>query len=131
LPLYIKDFGTDVSFWHRPATAPYTTALHEFLQLSVPPEQFDDPSFEPVLRAFQRRFRDTRTEEGAVMADVLEYVMGDAYTSGRRGILAEFRASAEVSQLFERGLRDRDTLPRPGDVACADDAVVQVSRSVC
>jgi hypothetical protein len=108
LPKYIKDFGPDVSFWHRPASAAYAAVLDEFLALDATVEQWDDRSFEPVLQGFQQRFRATRTEEGAVMATVLEYVMNDAYTSERGEILAEFRDSDEVRRLFERGVIARE-----------------------
>jgi hypothetical protein len=108
LPQYIRDFGPDVSFWHRPPSAAYAAVLEEFLALDATAEEWDDRSFEPVLRGFQQRFRATRTEEGAVMATVLEYVMNDAYTSERGEILAEFRASDEVRQLFERGVIARE-----------------------
>jgi hypothetical protein len=108
LPKYIKEFGPDVSFWHRPPTAAYAAVLEEFLALDATAEQWDDRSFEPVLQRFQERFRATRTEEGAVMATVLTYVMNDAYTSERGEILAEFRTSDEVRRLFERGVIARD-----------------------
>ena len=126
LPQYVKEFGPDVSFWHRPPTAAYAATLEEFLHLDATIEQWDDRSFEPVLQEFQRRFRATRTEEGSVMATVLEYFMKDAYTSERAEILAEFRASDEVRQLFERGVIAREglrlapTLEDTGD-AKADD----------
>ena len=110
LPQYVKEFGPDVSFWHRPPTAAYAATLEEFLHLDATIEQWDDRSFEPVLQEFQRRFRATRTEEGSVMATVLEYFMKDAYTSERAEILAEFRASDEVRQLFERGVIAREGL---------------------
>ena len=42
LPLYVRDFGPDVSFWHRPANAQYSAALTDFLALDYPPEQWDD-----------------------------------------------------------------------------------------
>lgn len=126
LPQYVKDFGPDVSFWHRPPTAAYAATLEEFLHLDATIEQWDDRSFERVLQEFQRRFRATRTEEGSVMATVLEYFMKDAYTSERAEILAEFRTSDEVRQLFERGVIAREALrlaPTPEDTsdAKADD----------
>ena len=110
LPQYIKDFGPDVSFWHRPPSAAYASVLEEFLDLDATVEQWDDRSFETVLQGFQQRFRATRTEEGSVMATVLGYVMNDAYTSERAEILAEFRTSDEVRQLFERGVIAREAL---------------------
>ena len=110
LPQYVKDFGSDVSFWHRPPSAAYASVLAEFLDLDATVEQWDDRSFETVLQGFQQRFRATRTEEGSVMATVLGYVMNDAYTSERAEILAEFRASEDVRQLFERGVIAREAL---------------------
>jgi hypothetical protein len=124
LPRYLKEFGPDVSFWHRPATDAYTSVLRDFLQLDASPEEWDDRAIEPVLREFQRRFRQTKTEEGSVMATVLEYAMGEAFTSGRREILAEFRNSDEVRRLLERGLIARAaTLPTDttGDAEATDD----------
>jgi len=42
LPRYIKEFGPDVSFWHRPPSAAYASALEDFLHLDLTPEQWDD-----------------------------------------------------------------------------------------
>jgi hypothetical protein len=106
LPSHVAAFGKDVAFWHREPSAAYAAALDEFLRLDYSVEQWDDPSFEPVLRGFQRRFRETGTEEGAVMDTVLAYAIEDAYTSGRRALLAEFRNDDAVVRLLERGLAD-------------------------
>lgn len=106
LPSHVAAFGRDVAFWHRPATPEYAAALDEFLRLDVPHEQWDDPSFEPVLQRFARRFGATGTEEGAVMETVLTYAMQDAYTSGRRELLVEYRESEEVVRLLEQGVRE-------------------------
>jgi hypothetical protein len=46
------------------------------------------------------------------MATVLAYAMDQAYTSPRRALLAEFRSSERVQQLFERGLRELETVRR-------------------
>src|SRR5688572_28699292 len=108
LPRYVKDFGPDVSFWHRPPTEAYASVLEEFLQLDLAPEQWDDGTAEPALREFQRRFRQTKTEEGSVMGTVLEYAMDAAFSSEQREILAEYRESDEVRQLFERGVIARE-----------------------
>jgi hypothetical protein len=119
LPVYVKDFGPDVSFWHRPPTTAYAATLDAFVQLQPGPERWDDPAFEPVLRDFQRRFRATLTEEGTIMATILEYEMGDAYAGERRSILAEFRDSDEVQSLFERAVRERAALADPAEAACS------------
>ncbi len=108
LPMYVQEFGTDVSFWHRPASPDYLAALIDFVRLEAAIEDWDDPSFEPVLREFQRRFSATNTEEGAIMATMLAYVIEDAYTSRRSAILSEFRTSEQLVRLFERGVSQRD-----------------------
>jgi hypothetical protein len=46
------------------------------------------------------------------MATVLAYAMDQAYTSPRRALLAEFRSSERVQQLFERGVRELDAARR-------------------
>lgn len=108
LPVYVKDFGPDVSFWHRPPATSFASTLNDFVRLDVGEEQWDDPSFEPVLREFQRRFAQTNTEEGTVMATVLVYVIDESRTSGRRAILDEYRASQSVIRLFDRAVLERD-----------------------
>ena len=107
LPVYVREFGLDVSFWHRPANAKYSAALADFLRLDAPPEQWDDGRLMPALRAFERRFRDSGSEEGTVMATVLAYVISDAESSGRREILAAFRADESIHSLFDQGLLQR------------------------
>ena len=111
LPRYVKALGADVSFWHRPAPKGYAAVLAEFLRLDLPFDEWEDPSFAPVLREFQRRFKETRSEEGDVMATVLTYVIGDLYSSGRAGILAEFRADETLGLLLQRGLEARAAAP--------------------
>jgi hypothetical protein len=127
LPKYVKAFGPDVSFWHRPATAAYTAVLEDFLQLEPGAERWDDASFQPVMRRFQQRFRATATEEGTVMATVLEFVLQDEDTRG--AILAEFRASPEVRSLFLRAVRERDETLGPTNLACSPAGDVQLASS--
>ena len=103
LPKYVKAFGADVSFWHRERPANFGTVLDDFLRLEVTPAQWDDASFEPVLRRFQQRFKATSTDEGTVMSTVLSYVIDETYASRRRELLAEFENSDEVARLLERG----------------------------
>ena len=107
LPKYVKSLGPDVSFWHRPAPKAYAAVLSEFLRLDVPVDRWADPGFAPVLREFQARFKQTRSEEGAVMATVLAYVIADLHSSDRAEILAEFRGSEEMESLLQRGLSER------------------------
>jgi hypothetical protein len=109
LPAYVKEFGPDVAFWHRPPDQAFASALNDFVRLEATEEQWADPSFERVLETFQKRFRDTGTEEGAVMATVLAYARDETYSSRRNAILAEFRSSEQVQRLFERGLAERSS----------------------
>ena len=60
LPFYVKSFGKDVSFWHRPPTPEYAAALNDFLRLDSGIERWHDADFEPTLRAFQERFEATQ-----------------------------------------------------------------------
>ena len=104
LPSYVSEFGPDVAFWRRPPGPSYAAALDDFLRLDAGPEQWDDPAFAPILANFKRRFRETNTEEGAVMETVLAYAMDQAYTSPRRALLTEFRHDEQVWRLIERGV---------------------------
>ena len=107
LPLYVKEFGANVTFWHLPANASFAAALNDFVRLDVGEEQWDNRAFEPVLRGFQKRFAETKTEEGDVMATVLAYAIDETYASNRGAILAEFRTSDKIQGLFERALAER------------------------
>lgn len=122
LPRYYKDFGADVTYWHRPPPAAFAAALNDFVRLDVTPERWDDPGFAPVLRRFQQRFRESKSEEGAVMSTVLAYVIDETYSSNRAAILAEFRTSDEIRKLFARGLVERESL-RGGRAMAPADAV--------
>jgi hypothetical protein len=63
-----------------------------------------------VLTEFKRRFAATDTEEGRVMDTVLAYAMDQAYTSGRRAMLAEFRNDGGVQRLIDRGVLELDVI---------------------
>ena len=95
-----------MSVWQRPPSDAYTAWLSEFVQLDASVERWHEASFEQTLRGFQRRFRDTGTEEGAVMDTMLAYIIGNLRTSRRAAILDEFRTSGRIQQLFERGLSE-------------------------
>ena len=110
LPDYISEFGPDVAFWRRPASAAYVAVLDDFMRLDTGPERWDDPAFAQVLANFKRRFRETNTEEGIVMETVLAYAMDQAYTSSRRALLSEFRSSGPVRRLIERGVLELDVI---------------------
>jgi len=121
LPDYDSEFGPDVAFWRRPPNALYVAVLNDFMRLDSGPERWDDPAFAPVLRDFKRRFRETNTEEGAVMETVLAYAMDQAYASSRRTLLSEYRHSQKVRSLIERGVLELDALrnARPPGIAAA------------
>jgi hypothetical protein len=130
LPSYNRAFGPDVSFWHRPPNARYTATLDDFLSLDAAPERWDDGTLVPVLRDFAKRFRDTKSEEGTVMATVLSFVIDDAESSGRREILSAFRADGNVHSLFDRALLQRvqSNLTR---LECQSSEPSQVAQTSC
>jgi hypothetical protein len=106
LPRYVPEFGADVSFWRRPASPAYLSVLNEFVRLEESVERWHEASFELVLRRFQDRFEETGTEEGAVMATMLAYVIDDLRTSRRSAILDEFRTSGRILRLFQQGVEE-------------------------
>lgn len=110
LPRSVESLGSDVSFWHRPAPAEFQAVLADFIRLDATLEDWESDGFEAVLQQFQRRFRATDSEEGTVMAAMLGYVIQEL-PLGRR-ILGDFRASAEVAELFQQGVRLRETSER-------------------
>ncbi len=106
LPAYVEAFGPDVSFWHRPTPPSFAAVLNDFVRLEASLQRWHEPGFEDTLQTFQRRFSETKTEEGTVMAATLAYVIGDLRTSRRAAILEAFRTSGKIRDLFERGLRE-------------------------
>jgi hypothetical protein len=110
LPSYVEEYGPDVAFWRRPPSRPYTIVLDDFMRLAPGVEKWDDPAFTSVLADFRRRFKETNTEEGAVMDTVLAYVMDQAYASTRRSLLAEYRNSGMIHSLIERGVLELDAV---------------------
>ena len=109
LPSYMAEFGPDVTFWHRPPDAQYSEVLNDFVRVEVGVQRWHEPSFETTLRAFQRRFEASDTEEGSVMATTLAYVISDLRTSRRAAILDDFRTSGSILNLFQRGLQELRT----------------------
>ena len=105
LPVQGGQFGTDVSFWHRPAPPAFAAVLSDFLSLRASLEEWEDPSFDAVLRDFRRRFKETGAEEGAVMETVIAYVMQEMPLSRR--ILGQYRASPEIRDLVQQGVMQR------------------------
>ena len=110
LPAYVPVFGPDVSYWHRPAAPAYAALLNEFVHVRARVQEWLEPGFEVVLRGFERRFRETSTEEGAVMASTLAYVIDDLRTSRRAAILEEFRTSGRILDLFSQGRKELQAL---------------------
>ncbi len=132
LPSYNKRFGTDVSFWHRVPNASFAAALNDFLNLDVPTERWDDGSLVPTLRRFEKRFRDSKSEEGAVMATVLAFVIDDAGANGQGKILAAYRADEGVRALFDRGLLERVNANLTLLSSCSPEATAKdPDRSPC
>jgi hypothetical protein len=106
LPSYVPEFGAETSFWHQPPAAAFASALDAFLALDAGVERWHEASFEPVLQDFRHRFDARSTEEGIVMATMLEYVIGDLRTSRRAAILEDFRSSGQILELFQRGVAE-------------------------
>jgi hypothetical protein len=102
LPSHVAEFGDDVAFWRQPASPAYAGVLDDFLRLAAGSERWDDPAFAPVLTDLASRFRETKTEEGAVMETVLRYAMDQA--TSRRALVSEFRSSDAVRHLIDRGM---------------------------
>ena len=106
LPEYVEAFGPDVSFWHRPPPAAYAEVLNEFLRLNAPAEEWHTDAFAEQLKAFARRFAATESEEGTVMATTIRFAIDALINNRRAAILAEFRTSDRIRDLFERGRRE-------------------------
>ena len=106
LPEYVEEFGPDVSFWHRPPNPEYAAVLDEFVRLEASIDEWHGDSFRRKLENYRQRFSATGTEEGAVMATVLAFMIQDLRTSGRAAILREFRTSGQIQRLFDRGRRE-------------------------
>ena len=65
LPVYVSEFGPDVSFWRRPPSPAYAAVLDDFIRLDAGPERWDDPAFAPVLTDFSAGSeRRTRRRDG-------------------------------------------------------------------
>ena len=128
LPTYVKEFGSDVAFWHRPPSEAFATTLNDFLRLDVGALRWDDPAFEPVLREFQGRFAATNTEEGTVMATVLAYAIDETYASRRGAILADFRDDQDVRRLFDRAVLERATAEGLRRVAADGDVTAPAAE---
>ena len=111
LPVYLEEMGEDVSFWRRPPSEEYAAALADFVSLEATVDEWHEPAFEETLQQFRERFAATGTEDGTVMATTLAFVIDDLSRSRRGAILAEFRTSDRVQELFKRGqqaLRERE-----------------------
>lgn len=113
LPRHVAAFGRDVAFWHRTPSASYSTLLAEFTGLDASIERWDSPSFDAVLSRFRRRFEATATDEGAVMATTLAYVLEERRSNRQAAILAEFRSSGRIAQLFEQARLQREPAVPP------------------
>ena len=108
LPAYVADFGADVTFWHRAPDPGYADALRDFVAIEARFAEWDSPGLVTILRSFKERFRQTGSEEGAVMSTVLAFVIDDIETSGRRQILDDYRANPQMLRLFDRAAAERE-----------------------
>jgi hypothetical protein len=95
--------------------------LNEFLRLDerFALEDWHDGSIFATLREFEDRFIATGTEEGAVMAVVIGFVLGELSDGRQRDILTEVRRSERAHRLLEQGIRERDALLRAVEEANA------------
>ena len=130
LPFYVSEYGSDVAFWRLPPSRSYTIVLDEFMRLAPGVDKWDDPAFASVLADFRRRFKETKTEEGAVMDTVLAYVMDQAYASTRRSLLAEYRNSGMIRSLIERGALELDAVRHAAALRAAAASSDTLARSV-
>jgi len=106
LPMPVPEYGSNVSFWHNESPAAFDSLLREFLEMRHPVERWEDPTFEPVLRSFERRFAGTGTEEGKIMGTMIAYLIQESFQSGRPRILAAYRSDPEILRLFEQGVAE-------------------------
>ncbi|MXY23252.1 MAG: lytic transglycosylase domain-containing protein [Acidobacteria bacterium] len=106
LPMYVEEFGPDVSFWHRPPTPEYAAVLDEFLGIEAPLEDWHTRAFAERLREFAARFAETGTEEGTVMSTMIRFTIDSLINNRRGAILTEFRSSDRIQGLFERGRQE-------------------------
>ncbi len=109
LPMYVEDYGPDVSFWHRSAPPEYSAVLEEFLRLEAPLGDWHTRAFAERLEAFARRFADTGSEEGTVMSTMIRFTIDSLVNNRRAAILEEFRTSNRIQDLFERGRQELAT----------------------
>ncbi len=113
LPMHVPAFGEDVAFWHHPPSPAFASLLQEFLSIGLPPERWDEPVFEGTLRSWRDRFAATGTEEGAIMATVIAFVMQESFGNSRGQILADYRTDPQILRLHEQGVRDLERVRMP------------------
>jgi hypothetical protein len=107
LPKHVAAFGRDVAFWRKSASPEFTSALNMFVRFGATLEEWEQPSIDAALTQFEQQFRATGTLEGTILATAIAYVRDEGATSGRREILAEFRTSPQIRDLFDEALRSR------------------------
>ena len=115
LPFHVEDFGPDVAFWHDPPDPDFQEVLEEFVRLDRSWEEWDEPGFQAVLAEYRRRFQATGTEEGAIMATALAYVIEEPHRALRAEILDEYRTDRQIEQLVRRGIRERERATATAD----------------
>lgn len=115
LPVYVEEFGPNVTFWHDPPDPAFVEVLEDFVRLDRPWEEWDEPGFRSVLAEYRRRFQATGTEEGAIMATVLTYVMDAPHRARRAEILHEYRTDSQIARLVRQGIHERELVTETAD----------------
>jgi hypothetical protein len=117
LPFQTAEFGADAAFWHRAPPPDYQLTLDEFLAIDqrFDAEDWHDGSAFETLRAFETRFRATQSEEGIVMASVLDFVIADLSDGRQREILERVRGSERAIHILAQSADQLRSLMPPID----------------
>ena len=117
LPSPVAEFGADSTFWHRAPPPGYLHTLDDFLGLqeSFNVDDWNDGSIFAALRSFETRFRATGSEEGIVMASVLNFVIADMSAGKQHEILTRVRDSEQANHILAQGADQLRSLFPPID----------------
>jgi len=112
LPSPVDELGRDTTFWHAEPTPEYAAALDEFLRLDerFSADDWHDGTALDTLRDFETRFRETGTEEGAVMATTIAFVLTELSDTRQMDLLAGIRNSEPAQLVREQAVLRRETL---------------------
>jgi hypothetical protein len=115
LPRFVAALGSDVSFWHRRSNPAYASALNELLATELSLDEWNAPAFDAELEQLRHHFLESRSEEGAIMATVLAYVLEERRESAHGAMLQDFRTSDRIQQLFDAARQARDASKTSAD----------------